>query len=509
MPARHHTHHFRNALLMGALALLLPLLGIRLAYEWQGPFTADSPIYWAVGRGILNGLTPYRDLFETKPPGMFLVSALSLWLTGGLRLAAWLQTAALVTIPVAMVGGALSHHARRTAAGRALLAGCLGLLLALYTAERAGEFQVESFGAAFGCLAVWGMMRTLAHRSAGTAALLVAGFVGAIGMKEPFALTLVACGLVLAPDRSVLRRHTGSPLVHTAVIGMLALAALGYLEAYVGVYLREMLGSHVGAGEPLALRMLHADRLARDLWAYAPVLLIIIAFAWTALFAHEVSSARTRGAALAVCARHAGAVLLTSLAVGMGGAYFNHHFAFAVPVYAAVLLKVLHDAERWEPRRAGLLASGLAALCLLCAPALPSRDYRAETAFMQSDLARLRGNAEAIDALLDACGRERYLFLGANGTQLYGLTRHSPVGPFFFQYDYFVNGDRPAFAAAIEASIAEADIVVRAKAHAPGATPAVERALAEAFTAEPWPCAAGLSPDDGYETLFRRSVSPE
>ena len=43
------------------------------------PGTAD----WTIGHGILKGLVPYRDLYETKPPGIFLVSALSYLVTGG------------------------------------------------------------------------------------------------------------------------------------------------------------------------------------------------------------------------------------------------------------------------------------------------------------------------------------------------------------------------------------------------------------------------------------------
>src|SRR3989344_8992683 len=65
---------------------------LRLFYEIQGPYTGDSTIYWAVGRGILNGLTPYTDLFETKPPGIFLLSAMSIALTGGPMLGTVIQT---------------------------------------------------------------------------------------------------------------------------------------------------------------------------------------------------------------------------------------------------------------------------------------------------------------------------------------------------------------------------------------------------------------------------------
>ena len=54
-----------------------------LRTELNAAYSVDDPLYWAVGRGILNGLKPYIDLFENKPPGIFWLSALSMKLTGG------------------------------------------------------------------------------------------------------------------------------------------------------------------------------------------------------------------------------------------------------------------------------------------------------------------------------------------------------------------------------------------------------------------------------------------
>ena len=51
------------------------------SYELHHAYNWDSPLYWTVGRGMLNGLKPYTDLFENKPLGMFLISAFSFRLT--------------------------------------------------------------------------------------------------------------------------------------------------------------------------------------------------------------------------------------------------------------------------------------------------------------------------------------------------------------------------------------------------------------------------------------------
>lgn len=49
----------------------------------QAPISGDAILYFGMGRGLLNDLHLWTDLFETKPPIVFWLSALSLRLTGG------------------------------------------------------------------------------------------------------------------------------------------------------------------------------------------------------------------------------------------------------------------------------------------------------------------------------------------------------------------------------------------------------------------------------------------
>ena len=75
----------------------------RIAFEMQGPFNADSSLYWAVGKGMLNGLVPYTDLFETKPPGIFIISAFSYWLTGGPSIGYVIQALSILGFPLILL----------------------------------------------------------------------------------------------------------------------------------------------------------------------------------------------------------------------------------------------------------------------------------------------------------------------------------------------------------------------------------------------------------------------
>lgn len=500
------TDHALLLAFAGAIAAMLPLLGVRLLFELQAPQTADSSIYWAVGQGILNGLTPYRDLFETKPPGIFLVSSLSLWLTGGVLLGAVLQTIAIACIvPLMMLAVREQRHVRESRAFALLSAGLLGGILALYSAERSGAFQVESFGAAFACLALWGVERAKRTHDDLASVLMIAGAFGAVGMKEPFALSVLAGILLLSPSVGRAARHAVLAFGVTAFLGVALLGVLGYLEPYVGVYLREMFGNHVvSAGSPLD-RMLRIELLARDLWSFSPAVTVALGMAWILGLSLTFLAAPSWGKRADVIVRNGLALLLISAAVGMGGAYYNHHFVFAVPGYAAACIVFLQNAERLKRHSVRTTARGmLAALCLFGSVSSTHLPYEAELAWQENEARMMKEAAAMIDDVLSSCGEERYLFVGGNGSQPYALTKHSPLGPVFFQYDYFLDGARPAFSDAFEDSVRRARIAVMQTAPEPYLSEHARALLHEEFTEEPPPCAAGKRLQSNHRLLFRK-----
>jgi hypothetical protein len=100
-----------------AIGYTWSLIGIRLWYEAHTVYNVDTPLYWTIGHGILKGLVPYRDLYETKPPGIFLVSALSYLVTGGGALTHATHILSLVFVALAP----LVFARRLLAGGRAAL----------------------------------------------------------------------------------------------------------------------------------------------------------------------------------------------------------------------------------------------------------------------------------------------------------------------------------------------------------------------------------------------------
>ncbi|MBI1934553.1 hypothetical protein HYS30_02700, partial [Candidatus Peregrinibacteria bacterium] len=125
------------------------------ALEW------DALIFFTIGRGILNGLTPYVDLFESKPPGIFFLAIASLLLSKGDLFYRLLSVGGLVVLsigPLIAYGKALPDRRLqplRLAGG--LLVLVLGMLATLYLQERAPGGQPEFFGSMFGALFTYSM----------------------------------------------------------------------------------------------------------------------------------------------------------------------------------------------------------------------------------------------------------------------------------------------------------------------------------------------------------------
>src|SRR3989338_6930341 len=126
-------------LLLGGVALVASVKFAALLYhETLGSYDRDVNIYLAVGRGILNGLTPYRDLFETKAPGIFLLSALTLWLFNGATLLLWVEAALLALLPLIILLPILRKKEHRHDTPLILITLLFGFFLTLYTGAMAG-----------------------------------------------------------------------------------------------------------------------------------------------------------------------------------------------------------------------------------------------------------------------------------------------------------------------------------------------------------------------------------
>ncbi len=483
-----------------AVAALCVMVGAvllieQLAFESFGLARYDARLYWTVGRGILRGLIPYRDLFETKPPGIFLISALSFWLRGDASVGTWAQVAVLGIVPVAVSCVLLHRYPKHL-----VLAWCCALLsiaLTLYTADRSGRFQVESFGSCFivlyACILAWNDAPLGSKRLFAAAACLLCG----IGLKEPFILTAFAVALFLRPRDAA--RSFFLPLFMGGVAGGIILLWTGYADPYVNIYLRHMIGEQVQSrGSPI-IRGLDVPRMLGDVWDYSRPLYWSIVLAGIAQVALLWRKTDARDAITSLLL----GTYLLSIAVGTGVMYFHHHFVFAVPGYIALFLALLANTARSEWRLRPLHAAALA-LVVACTFSLHANTPYRAVVLAERETSEQQRDAAVVDALLDACGRSQYLYVGKHVDTIYAYTQHLPLGPIFAQATLM----RPIgdFAEPFLENIGRADLIIVGDHDRLEA--AAEEYMDAHFSEVPWTCAEPYASRLSRYDLLYRTAEP-
>lgn len=145
--------------LLVALLLALAVLGVlRQANPLYNFPSLDNGYYLYIGQQIVAGKTPYVDMWESKPPGIFYVNALGLWLARGSRWGVW----ALEFVALFSAAG-VSYLTLRQIYG--FLPALLGTLTALWgvSAVLQGGNLTEEYALPFNFLAALGFWLTLQH----------------------------------------------------------------------------------------------------------------------------------------------------------------------------------------------------------------------------------------------------------------------------------------------------------------------------------------------------------
>lgn len=537
----------------------------RLWYEWHGAYNGDSPVYWAMGRSIVNGLTVYVDLLEIKPPVIFLISALSYWLTDDMRIGHLIQglvilgTTLVVLVPCTRYVQGATKDPRK--ALLALFCVAAALALGLYTGARSGEFQTESFGAFFACcfIAIVAWKRTHPTWKAGVLGGLFFGL--AVMTKEPFVITCTLGALLLVKSRRECLFLVIVPGIVAAVFSLILLASLGGLEVYLTVYLDYLVNSRTQRFGSPWLRGFMFARTWKELGIHTVALALLLPSAWASWFALRTERWRVTDAkrlvigsisavggllwigfvigsegvlpfvlpiilmafgilALVSCAYdarergmlgwHALLWLLAFYGVtyagGLSGEFLGHHFVFAVPVYAGLLLACVEDLSLRSDQSSRAILAVLAVLAAgsVLLPKTIDAYAKLDDLHRYESEHRFRTLAKEMDDVLTACDEERYLMVGEPGTDIFGFTKHSPLGPGFFQYS--VNMTEQYFFDGFVKNIQMANVIVQRKGIGRPLPDEIQAYIDQTFTYEPWPCAAPFLNEGKYIFLFRKGA---
>ena len=196
-----------------AMYLMIRVFYSVITFELSHAYTADAPLYWAVGRGMLNGLKPYSEMYENKPIGVFALSAISFYFTNSTILCNWISILAVIIIvfvPSLNIYNYLKKDLFKynTENKSSCIYGffCFWMILfcstilAIYVEERSGGFQVEALGTACSLLyinSIRKMINDQSKKMLTVRTLLTALYISlTVMLKEPFVVVATISALL-------------------------------------------------------------------------------------------------------------------------------------------------------------------------------------------------------------------------------------------------------------------------------------------------------------------------
>ena len=488
------------------------------SYELNHAYTADSPLYWSVGRGILNGLKPYADMYENKPIGIFLISAISFALTNGTvlcNIVSCLAAMMVALIPAAVLLSVfkrtnVNDEIRKTAVLLSILMS--GLLIAVYSEVRSGGFQVEAIGAGISVLFI-ALVAKSAHTESRKkrfvlTALAAIALSCSVLIKEPFLIVSVFGALLFIDNLKQLFKNLFIPCVSGGVLTLLILTVGGIISPYFSIYISRMFETRLVGEESSAFsRARDIMRVVNDIknfnvWLLYVILLFLILTLLRVAICKKQSAWRVFLHVLKVIA----AIFAASFCVGMGGQYYNHHFVFAVPIYCAFVIYGGALLLEYKPQKESIrnIAVLLLAIMMLITSLNIGNKFSGDYTDRYNSIS---AQADYVDSLLDFYGEERYQYIGFNGEDVFiGLTEHSPQGPVFAQDSDNFQTDNTWFAQKLKEQLDTSNIVIVKDYTSPALNEYIQNKLDAEFTQNPAVIFEESPPNSfDYEIYYRIS----
>jgi hypothetical protein len=249
----------------------------------------DGLYYFAMARGILNGLHLYSDLFESKPPVIFWLSALSLLTTKDDTLYRLILTILLAAIPAVLSLFAVHltrSHGRQPHRLFVGIAFLFGSAMASFAINRSHAHQTEGFGVVVAILCV--LLFAYRSKAAGGNLWKIAAsascFAIAALTKEPFTLAMFGGLLVLVSTKQDVK-DAAKVIVLGGLLAIGILVLSGTVHGYFSIYLPEIFSGRIPQNvmyhdyridtfvvvpAPLWIRGLDVATLFRDMWSPSP-----------------------------------------------------------------------------------------------------------------------------------------------------------------------------------------------------------------------------------------------
>lgn len=473
----------------------------------------DDGVFMAMGRSILNDLTLYKDVFEIKPPGIFMVSAISWWFgdVGFIRLS---QAFIIATTPLVIAVVLYLNTAQYPSQKRLIttaLGGLFGFVLTTYAYANAGQFYPEFYGAWFGILYLAFLFHYDGRYNIHRIVILSYCLLFSIGFKEVFLFSTLAAALLLCRNFRSFYQGFVIPLFVAAIIGIVVMSLLGYLMPYLTIYLPYLLGDHSLMQEmafsdtrlPLWIYGFYWSNVMSYLYRHHLTMMVFVGWAWCiaaimSLYASKDKKARLRSVLIFLLFTYT-AVLSVEIAGNT-----THHQVTILPALAALFLTIVRHLQSNQSRIAqygyGICIAILAAVVLLLpTPRFTAADVQKE----QQKNALLRSNAAILDTIMDNCDIDRYLRLSIRDLPPeFAYTRHSQYSSGLYTFAFFQKTQIPLFQQMLKDSLSNTKLVLLSRTGP--VTSEILVYLGKYFSPLPPACAGSVTLPDPAVLLFEK-----
>ena len=458
-------------LLLSIFMLSLNKINLRMNHELADIASCDANLFFTVGRGMLIGKRPYLDYYENKPPMIFLISAISYAWTGDFHMVnvdsflCCINLLVLTFIIGPILGWKRKWKAFPTALATLLLGSC-GILFMLYAEFKAGEIMTELFGAsamldAIFCLLLIPKDKKVAFYDP---RVILSGFFFGIAVmfKEPFAFMGVFSFLFIIEKKEDLLNKFIFPGVYGVLTAIIILLVTNSFVGYFQVYIPNMFGHHIEIYGSVWDRMGNVNKLFDNLASFHWSLRVVVVACFAVSSFRGVTMQFSENFYVDLPLRLLRALLpltylyVASFCVGLGGQYWWHHYAFAMPFYYGLLIDsaiLIGDTsslmsplsfQTEEEKKKSyssflhpLVLAGIAvsvSFSLISGYGVRKYEWTDKEDKMISFIVDAKAAANYVDEVLDALNEEEYLYVGFNGdSRLYCYTKHMPMGPSFVQ----------------------------------------------------------------------------
>jgi len=218
--------HGKFVCLAFAAALLFAGAAFSIGTNPFGRFpTCDSSVFLHIGKGMLNGLTPYRDMFDHKGILLYFMQVMGLSLGGGSMTGVWLLELVLHAISLVLVYKMLRLKVAPLVSLFTVIC-YIGLLFRLLN----GGNMAESYGHFFIVLAMWASASYMTRGGTGLHFYAMGLSIAALAFLKP---TFMAVGILVGVSLAVAVFGSGGRLKPFACLFAGAMTIVGPLAWYL------------------------------------------------------------------------------------------------------------------------------------------------------------------------------------------------------------------------------------------------------------------------------------